>query len=228
MNGSLRQRTLDQPWLDAGGLLAPIILPPGRRRHRAAAAQRPHPVPACSPACCHPPLSPYPSTPYPVPMNTHTPPTAPHLPPRSPRPQAEGAPLLGRLCRLALPPCPPQGVGAGLAALFPFVDFGPFSTEAVGPRLARALADTTCCPFPTVSTPLSGALGPSSAPCLADTTYLPLSTCPSRLNPKLRRVPPGTGRTENCAHTIPLKSNPPAEGVGLRGWGGPGPARPLG
>ena len=77
-------------------------------------------------------------------------------------------------------------------ALFPFVDFTPFFTGADGPRSARALADTTCPPFSTVSTPPSGALGPSSGPCLADTTCLPLSTCPSRCKPKLERVSSGT------------------------------------
>ncbi len=102
-----------------------------------------------------------------------------------------------------------------LAALFPFVDFGPFSAEALGPRSARALPDTTCPPFSTVSTPPSGALGPSSGPCLADTTRLPLSTCPSRLNPKLRRPLPGTGRPEKrsaqfkAIHTHPYAHRHP-------------------
>ena len=92
-------------------------------------------------------------------------------------------------------------------ALFPFVDYGPFSTETHDPRSARALADTTYSPFSTVSTPPSGALGPSSDPCLADTTCLPLSTCPSRLNPKLRRPLPGTGCPEKTLSTIQSKSN---------------------
>ena len=107
---------------------------------------------------------------------------------------------------------PPQGVGAGLALpgcnLFPFVDFSPFSTQAVGPRSARALVDTTCSSLSTFSTPPSGALGLPSGPCLAATTCLPLSTCPSRLKPKLRRVPPGTEEPEKTRATIQFKSNP--------------------
>ena len=105
-----------------------------------------------------------------------------------------------------------------LAALFPFVDFGPFSAQALVPRSARALPDTTCPPFSTVSTPPSGALGPSSGPCLADTTCLPLSTCPSRLNPNLRRLLPGTGRPEKrsaqfkAIHTHPTPTATPWEG----------------
>ena len=99
-------------------------------------------------------------------------------------------------------PCRLQAEGAGLALpgynLFPFVGFGPSCTEALGLRSARALADTTCSPFSTVSTPPSGALGPSSTPCLADTTRLPLSTCPPRLNPKLRGVPPSSGSRKNA------------------------------
>ena len=113
---------------------------------------------------------------------------------------------------------PPQGVGAEPApakagglpcppALFPFVDFGPYFTEAVGPRSARALADTTCPPFSTVSTPPSGALGPPSRPCLADTVRFPLSTCPSRLNPKLRRAAPGTEEPEKTRSTIQSKTD---------------------
>ena len=107
-------------------------------------------------------------------------------PPPGPNPQAKAAGRLVSLCR------------------FPAI-----SAQALGLRSARALPDTTCLPFSTVSTPPSGALGPSSRPCLADTTCLPLSTCPTRLNPKLRRPLPGTGRPEIRAHTIPIKSNRP-------------------
>ena len=85
-------------------------------------------------------------------------------------------------------------------ALFPFVDFGPSFTEALGLRSARALADTTCSPLSTFPTPPRGAVRPPSGQCLADTTCLPLSTCPSRLNPKLRRVAPGrTSRKKRTA-----------------------------
>ena len=88
---------------------------------------------------------------------------------------------------------PPQRCGCrACPALFPFVDFTPFFTGADGPRSARALSDTTCPSFSTVSTPPSGPLGPSSGPCLSDTTCLPLSTCPSRLKPKLESVSSGT------------------------------------
>ena len=96
-------------------------------------------------------------------------------------------------------------------ALFPFVDFAPFFTGAAGPRSARALADTTCPPFSTVSTPPSGALGPSSGPCLADTTCPPLSTCPSRLKPKLESVSSGTEEGKKMRSTIQSNSDrPPA------------------
>ena len=96
-------------------------------------------------------------------------------------------------------------------ALFPFVDFGPSFTEALGLRSARALADTTCSPLSTFPTPPSGAVRPPSRQCLADTTCLPLSTCPSRLNPKLRRVAPG--RTSRKKRTAQFKaSQSPGEG----------------
>ncbi len=80
-------------------------------------------------------------------------------------------------------------------ALFPFVDFGPSFTQALGLRSARALPDTTCSPLSTLPTPPSGAVRPPSGQCLADTTCLPLSTCPDPLKPRLHRVAPGrTGR----------------------------------
>ena len=130
--------------------------------------------------------------------------------------QRRHAKTAGRLWVQGLP-C--QGVGAGLAlprcgcracpALFPFVDFGPSFTEALGLRSARALADTTCSPLSIFPTPSNRGRQPPSRPCLADTVRLPLSTCPSRLNPKLRRAAPGTGRPEKRAHTIPIKSNRP-------------------
>ena len=101
-------------------------------------------------------------------------------------------------CRPNPPPAAARCGCRACPALFPFVDFGPSCTEALGLRSARALADTTCSPFSTVSTPPSGALGPSSTPCLADTTRLPLSTCPPRLNPKLRGVPPSSGSRKNA------------------------------
>ena len=179
------------------------------------------PIPRRSPAArCHLPLSPHLPIAYPTPM-----PTARSMsshfqgptPASEQHPQAGAAgrlrvrPLLGRLCRLALPPC------LCGCDLFPFVDFGPFSAEALGPRSARALADTTCSPLSTFPTPPSGAVRPPASQCLADTVRLPLSTCPARLNPKLRRAPPGTGRPEIRAHTIPIKSNrPPALPVDTR------------
>ena len=145
------------------------------------------------------PYPPVPSSTSPIPPpsptlspHAHPPPASTLLPrPISPTPQAEGAGLA--------PACD----------LSPFVHFGPSFTEALGLRSARALADTTCPPFSTVSTPPSGALGPSSGPCLADTTRLLLSTCRSRLKPKLRRVPPGTGPPQKTRRTIQCNSNPP-------------------
>ena len=121
---------------------------------------------------------------------------------------------------------PPQGVGAEPApakagglpcALFPFVGFGPYFTEALRLRSARALADTTCPPFSTVSTPPSGALGPPSRPCLADTVRFPLSTCPSRLNPKLRRAAPGTELAGKNAQHHSKQIRPELTGGGRHG-----------
>ena len=136
--------------------------------------------------------------------------TCPHAhPTRAPLPEpVEGPTPPGSNAR-----CSPAAARCGCRAcpapaLFPFVDFSPFSTEAVGPRSARALADTTCLPLSTFSTPPSGALGLPSGPCLAATTCLPLSTCPSRLKPKLRRVPPGTEEPEKTRSTIQFRSNP--------------------
>ena len=82
----------------------------------------------------------------------------------------------------------------------------------------------TYSPFSTVSTPPSGALGPSSGPCLADTTRLPLSTCPSRLNPKLRRPLPGTGRPEKRSAQFKASQTHPCAHRHRRGKGaGPAP-----
>ena len=171
---------------------------------------------------CHPLLPLTPSIPYPTPMHTCTRPTISsllrrkgprsRLQQRTSRPQR--GPMLGRHCRRAgglnqrrnADPSLPLAAAAARCgcracpALFPFVDFAPFFTQALGLRSARALADTTCSPLSTFPTPPSGALRPPSGPCLADTVRLPLSTCPSRLNPKLRRVCPGrTGRKIRAA-----------------------------
>ena len=55
-------------------------------------------------------------------------------------------PLAAAAARCGCRACPGEGRGLALPGcnLFPFVDFSPFSTQAVGPRSARALSDTTC------------------------------------------------------------------------------------
>ena len=97
----------------------------------------PH-APPPQPRACHLPLPPHPPHPLPYPY-AHPHARAAHpepvegrerradAPRRSTTPHAEGA-------GLALPRC---GCRA-CPALFPFVDFAPFSTEAVGARSARA------------------------------------------------------------------------------------------
>ena len=59
-----------------------------------------------------------------------------------------------------LPPGPNPQAKAAAPALFPFVDFGPFSAEALGPRSARALPDTTCPLFRPFQHPPAGPSAP--------------------------------------------------------------------
>ena len=145
------------------------------------------------------PYPPVPSSTSPIPPpsptlspHAHPPPASTLLPrPISPTPQAEGAGLA--------PACD----------LSPFVHFGQFFTQAIGLHSARALPDTTCSPLSTLPAPPKPAPSNPSRPCLADTVRFPLSTCPASLKPKLRRVPPGTGRPEKVRRTIQSNSNPP-------------------
>ena len=88
------------------------------------------------------------------------------------------------------------------------------------PVRPSALADTTCPPFPTVSTPPSGALGPSSGPCLADydlSPFVDLSVAPqTQAGPRFLRH--GGGKKTRSTHSTQLKPRhsptPQAEGAG--------------
>ena len=129
---------------------------------------------------------------------------------------------LERLCRRvggptqrrnAGPSLPLAAAAAPTTCLVSLCRFPPLSTEAVGPRSARALVDTTRFPLSTFSTPPSGAVRPPSGQCLADTVRFPLSTCPARLKPKLHRVPPGTEEPEKnaCHNSVQIKPLRPTE-----------------
>ena len=111
-------------------------------------------------------------------------------------------------------PCRLQAEGAGLALpgynLFPFVHFGPSCTEALGLRSARALADTTCSPFSTVSTtPSSRGPRPLIHPVPGrydSSPFVDLSAAPQS---QAARRPSRQRQPEKRVQTIQCKSTPP-------------------
>ena len=150
-------------------------------------------------------------------MHTHTHPAAIVLPAQAGEPRRLPPPIAAaaqrRTLRVQGLPC--QGVGAGPAPPLPC-----FPLSISGHPSPRPSASVRLAPWQIRLVPLCRRFrrppaGPSDhRPASAwqiRLTTLPLSTCPSRLNPKLRRVAPG--RTSRKKRTAQFKaSQSPGEG----------------
>ena len=126
----------------------------------------------------------------------------PHYPKMPPRAGGWAQPT--SQCR---PKSPPFGCRACPAPCFPLSvsrHSSPGPSAPIRPAPWQIRLVSLCRLFPR---PPAGPSAPPSGQCLAATTCPPLSTCPSRLKPKLHRVPPGTGRPEKTRSTIQSKSN---------------------